>query len=91
MKQAIQHAKDIVEKKDICGGAPTLEGTRIRVSDIVIEYEHKGLSPEELATEFPSISIADVFGALKYYYENPKKIREEIGKRERLFLKHKAK
>ena len=42
MKQAIiQHAKDIVEKKDVCGGAPTLEGTRIRVSDIVIEYEHK--------------------------------------------------
>jgi len=91
MKQAIQHAKDVIEEKDICGGAPTLKGTRIRVSDIVVEYEHKGMSPEELATEFPSISIADVFSALKYYYENPKKIRDEIEKRESLFLKHKAK
>ncbi len=80
-------ARDIVENKSVCGGVPVLEGTRIRVSDIVIEYEHKGLSPEEIATEFPTLSVADVFSALKYYYEHPQKIREEIEKREKLFLK----
>jgi len=89
MQEAVQ-AKEIVEKKGICGGAPILQGTRIRVSDIVIEYEHRRLTPEEIAEEFLSISIADVFSALKYYYENPHKIREEIEKREQLFLKHKA-
>ena len=91
MKQAIQHAKDVVEERDVCGGSPTLQGTRIRVSDIVVEYEHKGISPEEIASEFPTISIADVFSALKYYYENPQKIRGEIEQREKLFLKRKAK
>lgn len=84
-------AKDVVEKKDVCGGAPVLEGTRIRISDIVIEYEHKGLSPEEIATHFPTISIVDIFGALKYYYEHPKKIRDEIENRERIFREQKAK
>lgn len=90
MKQAVIQSKKIIEKREICGGAPVLKGTRIRVSDIVIEYEHKSLSPEEISREFPSLTIADVFSALTYYYEHPAKIREEIGKREKVFLKHKA-
>ena len=80
-------AKNVVEKKGTCGGMPILEGTRIRVSDIVIEYKHKRLSPEEIVLEFPTITIADVFSALKYYYEQPKKIRQEIEGREKFFLK----
>lgn len=83
-------AKNVVENKGICGGVPILEGTRIRVSDIIVEYEHKRLSPEEIVVEFPTITLADVFSALKYYYEHPRKIREEVEKREKLFLKHKA-
>ncbi len=90
MEQEIIEAREVVERDEVCGGSPILEGTRIRVSDIVVEYEHKGLSPEEIAREFPTISIADVFSALKFYYEHPKKIREEIIEREKFFAKHKA-
>ncbi len=82
--QKIIVGKKIVEKKGTCGGVPILEGTRIRVSDIAIEYDHRGLSPEEIASEF-SISAADVFSALKYYYEHPLEIRKEIKDREERF------
>ena len=45
MNQKTIVAKKIVEKKGTCGGAPILNGTHIRVSDIVVEYDHRGLSP----------------------------------------------
>ena len=84
MKQRTVQSKSVVEKKEVCGGAPVLQGTRIRVSDIVIEYDHNGHTPEEIAREFTTITIADVFSALKYYYENPEKIRKEIEQREKI-------
>ncbi|MBI4173612.1 MAG: DUF433 domain-containing protein [Candidatus Aenigmarchaeota archaeon] len=84
MVQKTVRAKEIVERKGVCGGVPILAGTRIRVSDIVVEYDHNGLAPEQIAREFPGVTIADIFSALKYYYENPAKIRKEIENRERL-------
>lgn len=67
----------VVKKPEICGGSPTIEGTRIRIMDIVEEYEFLGTPPEEIAEEF-GISLAQVFSALAYYHENREEIQEEI-------------
>lgn len=75
-------AKRVVREPSVCGGSPILEGTRIRVSDIVVAYDHHDLSPEEIVGEFPRLQLQDVHAALAYYHSHPGDIREEIRERE---------
>lgn len=67
----------ITKNKEVCGGSPRIDGTRIRVMDVVEKYEFLGYSPEKIAEAF-GISISQVFGALYYYHENPNEIKQEI-------------
>lgn len=46
MAKTVEHTGDIRRDPDICDGAPVVEGTRTRVLDIVIVFEHKGMSPD---------------------------------------------
>lgn len=46
----------ITSKEDIGGGKSIIVGTRTRVSNIVAYYR-LGLSPEELAREFPHLTL----------------------------------
>jgi uncharacterized protein (DUF433 family) len=62
----------------VCGGKPHIAGHRIRVQDVVIWYEHKGLSPDEIVYHYPSITLADVHAALAYYYDHFAEIRQQI-------------
>lgn len=62
----------------VCGGKPHIAGHRIRVQDVVIWYEHKGLSPDEIVYHYPSITLADVHAALAYYYDHFEEIRQQI-------------
>jgi uncharacterized protein (DUF433 family) len=82
MSEDVQEARTVVRKEEICGGAPTLEGTRIRVSDVVAQVEYQEKTPEEVVSSFPALSIPDVYAALTYYYERPAQIRTEIRDRE---------
>ena len=78
----VQEARRIVREEEICGGDPILEGTRIRVSDVVIHVEYHEKTPEEVATSFPAMSVQDVHAALTYYRERPTHVRQEIRNRE---------
>jgi uncharacterized protein (DUF433 family) len=49
---------------------PYIAGTRVRVQDIAIDYERFGHSAEEIAQGFDHVSIAQVHGALAYFFEN---------------------
>lgn len=55
-----------------------LSGTRIRVQDIVSDYERHGLSPEQIVREYPHLTLAQVHAALSYYYEHGDEVREHI-------------
>lgn len=83
--EMVSEAKSIVREADVCGGVPTLEGTRIRVSDVVVAYDHQGLSPDEVAAEFEGLKVQDVHSALAFYHARPEEIREEIRERERRY------
>jgi len=67
----------ITSKEDIGGGKPIIAGTRTRVSNIVAYYR-LGLSPEELAREFPHLTLSQIHDALSYYYEHQEEIDKEI-------------
>ena len=58
----------------VCGGKPRIAGHRISVQNIVIWHERMGMSPEEIAATYPSITLADVYSALAYYHDH----RDEI-------------
>ncbi len=49
---------------------PWIVGTRVRVQDIVIGHERLNQSSEEIAAGFDHLSIAQVHGALAYFFEN---------------------
>jgi uncharacterized protein (DUF433 family) len=49
---------------------PYLAGTRVRVQDIVIDHERLGQPAEAIAQGFEHISIAQIHGALAYFFEN---------------------
>ena len=54
---------------------PYVVGTRTRVQDIVILHERFGESADEIAsTHFPHLSLAQVHGALAYFFEDPEAI-----------------
>lgn len=55
----------VVSNPAICGGRPTIKGTRVRVSDIVEMVAH-GVTPDEIVADFPQIKLADVQAALKF-------------------------
>ena len=61
-----------------CGGMPRIAGHRIRVQDIVVCYEQRGMSPAEIVAEYPTISLADVHAALAYYYDHRDEIRKQM-------------
>ena len=63
----------IVRSDDIRGGRPRIAGTGVTVRRIVGWYK-QGLTPEEIITEVPHLSLAQVYAALTYYHAN----REEI-------------
>ena len=59
----------------IAGGKPRIAGHRITVQNIVIWHELLGRSADEITAEY-DLTLADVYAALAYYYDN----RAEIDK-----------
>lgn len=71
----------ITRKKEICDGSPIIEGTRVRVIDIAIEYDRLGYSPDQIADAHPHLSLFQIHDALSYYYEHQEELDAEIASR----------
>ena len=62
----------------VCGGKPRIAGHRIKVQDIAIWHERMGMSPDEIVSNYPSITLSDVYAALAYYHDHLEEIRQQI-------------
>lgn len=62
----------------VCGGRPRIAGHRIRVQDIVVWHERFGFAPEEIVSQYPQLSLSDVYAALAYYHDHQDEIRHQI-------------
>jgi uncharacterized protein (DUF433 family) len=71
--QATTPKQHVTSTPDVCGGKPCIAGTRIRVWDIAARAQ-AGDSPDEILSDFPHLTLADIHAALAYYYD----FREEI-------------
>ncbi len=81
----------IVSTPGTCGGKPRVDGHRITVEDVAVWHERMGMSPDEIASAYPSITLADVYAALAYYHENRRQIDEAIEEGRRFVEEMKAK
>ena len=63
----------ITKDPEVCGGRACIDGTRIRVMDIV-GLAHEGRGPAQMLEAYPSLNLAQVHAALSYYYENLQEI-----------------
>jgi uncharacterized protein (DUF433 family) len=62
----------------VCGGKPRIAGRRIRVQDIVAWYEYHGMTPDEIVSGYPQITLADVHAALAYYHMHRDEIQRQM-------------
>ena len=76
MAGAIQEHIEIVESPR--GPKPRIAGHRIRVQDVVVWHEKLGMSPDEIVHDYPTITLADVYAALPYYWDHRDAIERAI-------------
>ena len=74
----------IVKDDEHFRGQAYIAGHRIRVSDIVVMSEFHGLSPDQIASELPTITLSDVHYALAYYFDNIDEIRTGMREEEEI-------
>jgi uncharacterized protein (DUF433 family) len=68
----------ITKTPDVCGGRACIAGHRIRVMDVVVWHERRGMYPEEIVHQFPDLTLADVHAALAYYFDNRAEIEADF-------------
>ncbi|MGH7927371.1 MAG: DUF433 domain-containing protein [Candidatus Binatia bacterium] len=68
----------IISQRDLCGGSPVIRGTKFPVRSVVNYILHQGLSPEELVREFTHLTLAQVYDALSFYYDNKDLIDKDL-------------
>ena len=67
---------EIVRDPEHSNGAPTVEGTGIRVWNFASAYEHSGYSPDEIVDLYPALTLSDVHTSLAYYYAHIEEFRD---------------
>jgi uncharacterized protein (DUF433 family) len=65
----------------IPGGRPKIAGTGLTVRRIVGWYK-MGMTPDEIALEYPHSTLAQVHAALAYYHANREEIEADIAEEE---------
>ena len=68
----------IAKTPSVCGGRACIAGHRVRVLDIVAWHEHQGMTPDDIVSHVPSLTLADVHAALAYYFDHMAEIQEEM-------------
>jgi uncharacterized protein (DUF433 family) len=71
--------REHIEVVQAAGGPkPRVAGHRIRVQDIVIWHEKLGISPDEIVHHQPTLTLADVYAALAYYWDHRDDVERAI-------------
>ena len=77
-RTAVAAYPHIEKTPGVCGGKPCIEGTRIRVLDIV-GLHLRGLKPEDMLDTYAQrLTLAQVYSALAYYHDHKAEIEAEI-------------
>lgn len=67
----------LVRSTDICGGRLRIDGTRITINQMAALYI-EGSRPEEIADQYPHLTLAQVYTALAYYHANREEVEADL-------------
>lgn len=81
MGDAVEIGSLIDRDPSVRGGRPKIAGTGVTVMRIVGWYK-RGLAPEEIATQYGHLSLAQVHAALAYYHANTEEIEADLAEEE---------
>src|SRR5215475_321310 len=62
-------------------GVAWISGTRVKVIEVALDKLAHGSSPEEMAFQYPHLSLAQIHAALAYYYEHQGELDADIQRR----------
>lgn len=75
----------VAEYPGVCGGYPVIRETRIPVR-LVVQFSRDGATVAELAEMWPTVTTAQIEGALVYYVHHPRRVDEDIERNTRAAL-----
>ncbi len=67
----------IVKVPGICGGRPTIKGTRISI-DLIARFLKGGSDASDILDTYPHLTPAGVHDAISYYYDHQEEIDQEL-------------
>lgn len=68
----------VERRPDIDGGKAVVAGTRIKVTQIALEFERLGWTADQIIDAHPHLTLPQVHDALSYYYENQAELDAEM-------------
>ena len=60
---------------------PIIEGTNMKVIEVVLEKTAYGWSPEELHFQHPYLTLGQIYSALAYYWDHQEDLDQDIERR----------
>jgi uncharacterized protein (DUF433 family) len=63
-------------------GVAWIDETNVKVIEVVLDRLAYGWSPEEIHFQHPGLSLAQIYAALTYYYDNQGELDGEIARQE---------
>lgn len=57
---------------------PHIVGTTMKVVELVMAHQAYGWNPEELAVQFPHLTLGQIFSALAYYWDHCQEMEDNI-------------
>ena len=67
----------LVSTPEVCGGRLRIDGTRVTVNQIAVLYQ-QGHNAEDIAQEYPHLTLAQIYTALAYYHANREEIEADL-------------
>ena len=77
MAQTTAYEHIVVNEQD----APVIEGTTLKVVELVLEMNAYGWSPQELQFQHPYLTLGQVHSALAYYWDHAEELDQDITRR----------
>jgi len=78
----------ITKDPEVCGGKACVDGTRIRVMDIVCLLK-EGYTPEQMLNVFAApLTLSQVHAALTYYYDHKNEIEASFAQDEKILAEY---
>lgn len=77
MTQATAYEHVVVDES----GTPLIDGTTMKVVELVLETHAYGWSPDELQFQHPYLTLGQIHSALAYYWDHKDELERDIERR----------